>query len=341
MPTIPPGLLPGRIRRAVPYLYSDEDLAALLRQTETLQTTLRAATMRALIGLFAVTGIRLSEALAADDADFDVDAGVLLVRHGKFGKQRLLPLHPSTVEALTASRTIRDEWFPIPVSPALLVSQAGTRLFVSGVELTFTRLARRVGLTPRTPACRPRIHDLRHTFAVRTLLGWYRDGGDIDARMPLLSTYLGHVSPQEHVLVPRRRARTDGRGRPSTPTAVAGAIMTIIVTTVQAFFTDRLISQRQASPHTVAAYRDTVRMLLQFAGTRASKNAVQAGLRRPERDGRRRVPGPSGARPRITASVAATPASPRSTPCSPSPRCSTLNTAAISPESWRSRPSEP
>jgi integrase/recombinase XerD len=196
VPTIPPGLLPGRIRRAVPYIYSDEDLAALLRQTETLQTPLRAATMRTLIGLFAVTGIRLSEALAADDADFDVDAGVLLVRHGKFGKQRLLPLHPSTVEALTAYRTIRDEWFPIPVSPALLVSQAGTRLFVSGVELTFTRLARRVGLTPRTPACRPRIHDLRHTFAVRTLLGWYRDGGDIDARMPLLSTYLGHVSPK-------------------------------------------------------------------------------------------------------------------------------------------------
>jgi integrase/recombinase XerD len=196
VPAIPPGLLPGRGRRAVPYLYSDEDLVALLRQTETLQTPLRAATMRTLVGLLAVTGIRLSEALAVDDGDFDVDAGVLLVRHGKFGKQRLLPLHLSTVEALTAYRTVRDGWFPIPVSPALLVSQAGTRLLVSNVELTFARLVHRVGLTPRTPSCRPRIHDLRHAFAVRTLLEWYRDGGDIDARMPLLSTYLGHVSPK-------------------------------------------------------------------------------------------------------------------------------------------------
>jgi integrase/recombinase XerD len=196
VPAIPPGLLPGRGRRVVPYLYSDEDLVALLRQTETLMTPLRTATMRTLVGLLAVTGVRLSEALTVDDGDFDVDAGVLLVRHGKFGKQRLLPLHPSTVEALTAYRTVRDGWFPIPVSPALLVSQAGTRLLVSNVELTFARLVHRVGLTPRTPSCRPRIHDLRHAFAVRTLLEWYRDGGDIDARMPLLSTYLGHVSPK-------------------------------------------------------------------------------------------------------------------------------------------------
>jgi integrase len=180
----------------VPYLYSDEDLVALLRQTETLQTPLRAATMHTFVGLLAVTGIRLSEALAADDGDFDVEAGVLLVRHGKFGKQRLLPLHPRTVEALTAYRTIRDEWFPIPVSPALLVSQAGTRLLVSDVELTFARLVHRAGLVPRSPSCRPRIHDLRHAFAVRTLIEWYRDASDIHARMPLLSTYLGHVSPK-------------------------------------------------------------------------------------------------------------------------------------------------
>jgi integrase len=196
VPTIPPGLLPGRGRRAVPYLYSGDDLVALLRQTETLQTPLRAATMRTFVGLLAVTGIRLSEALAVDDGDFDAGAGVLLVRHGKFGKQRLLPLHPSTVEALTAYRTIRDERFPLPVSPALLVSQAGTRLLISDVELTFARLVHRTGLVPRSSSCRPRIHDLRHAFAVRTLLEWYRDGGDIDARMPLLSTYLGHVSPK-------------------------------------------------------------------------------------------------------------------------------------------------
>lgn len=196
VPVVPAGLLPGRGRRAVPYLYSDEDLAALLRQTQSLKTPLRTATMRTLIGLLAVTGIRLGEALAADDNDFDADAGVLLVRYGKFSKSRLLPLHPSTVAALTAYRAVRDAWFPTPVSPALLVSQAGTRLLNFNVGQTFARLARRAGLTPRSPSCRPRPHDLRHTFAVRTLLDWYRDGSDIDARLPLLSTYLGHVSPK-------------------------------------------------------------------------------------------------------------------------------------------------
>jgi integrase len=196
VPVPPPGLLPGRGRRAVPYLYSDADLAALLQQTQTLKTPLRTATMRTLIGLLAVTGIRLGEALSVDDDDFDADAGVLLVRHGKFGKSRLLPLHPSTVTALTAYRAVRDAWLPTPVSPALLVSQAGTRLLIFNVGQTFARLARRAGLAPRSPSCRPRPHDLRHTFAVRTLLGWYRDGGDIVARLPLLSTYLGHVSPK-------------------------------------------------------------------------------------------------------------------------------------------------
>lgn len=196
VPVPPTGLLPGRGRRAVPYLYSDEDLAALFREAESLKTPLRTATMRTLIGLLAVTGIRMGEALAVDDSDFDADAGVLLVRHGKFGKQRLLPLHPSTVTALTAYRAIRNAWFPTPVSPALLVSQTGTRLLNFNVGQTFARLARRAGLAPRSASCRPRPHDLRHTFAVRTLLGWYRDGGDIDARLPLLSTYLGHVSPK-------------------------------------------------------------------------------------------------------------------------------------------------
>lgn len=196
IPVIPAGLLPGRGRRAVPYLYSEQDLAALLQQTQSLKTPLRTATMRTLIGLLAVTGMRMGEALATDDEDFDADTGVLLVSHGKFGKSRLLPLHPSTVAVLTGYRAVRNASFPTPLSPALLVSQAGTRLLNYNIGLTFARLARRAGLAPRSPSCRPRPHDLRHTFAVRTLLGWYRDGGDINAQLPLLSTYLGHVSPK-------------------------------------------------------------------------------------------------------------------------------------------------
>lgn len=190
------GLLPGWGRRAVPYLYCDAELAALLREAGTLKTPLRTTTLRTLIGLLAVTGMRLGEALAADDDDLDTDDGVLLVRHAKFGKSRLLPLHPSTLAALTAYRAVRDAWFPTPAGPALLVSQAGTRLLAFNVGQTFARLARQAGLTPKSPACRPRPHDLRHSFAVRTLLDWYRDGCDIDARLPLLSTYLGHVSPK-------------------------------------------------------------------------------------------------------------------------------------------------
>jgi integrase len=97
--------------------------------------------------------------------------------------------------ALVAYRHLRDEVFPLPASTALLVSGAGTRLLNYNVGQTFAKLARRAGLTPRSPACRPRPHDLRHSFAVRTLLAWYRDGGDVAARLPLLSTYFGHVAP--------------------------------------------------------------------------------------------------------------------------------------------------
>lgn len=192
---LPPGLVPGRVRRAVPYLYSDADIAALMAQTEHLKTPLRRATIRTLIGLLAVTGMRLGEVTGLDEGNFDARDGLLVVRRAKFGKQRQIPLHPSTVAELVAYRQLRDQRFSLPVSPALLVSEAGTRLLNYNVGQTFAKLARRAGLTPRSPACRPRPHDLRHSFAVRTLLGWYRDGGDVAARLPLLSTYLGHVAP--------------------------------------------------------------------------------------------------------------------------------------------------
>lgn len=191
----PPGLLPGHVRRAVPFLYSDADITALMAQTQYLKTPLRRATIRTLIGLLAVTGMRLGEVTGLDDSDFDPHDGLLLVRHAKFNKHRQIPLHPSTVTELLAYRHLRDQRFPVPASSALLVSGAGTRLLNYNVGHTFAQLARRAGLKPRSPACRPRPHDLRHTFAVGTLLRWYRDGGDVAARLPLLSTYLGHVAP--------------------------------------------------------------------------------------------------------------------------------------------------
>ena len=191
----PPGLLPGGPRRAVPYLYSPADIAALFVQAGQLKTPLRRETIKTLIGLMAVTGMRGGEVVALDDEDFDDSRGLLLVRHAKLGRHRLLPLHATTVAALLSYRQLRDHQFPRPRSEALLVSSAGTRLLYYNVGQTFARLARQAGLTARSGACRPRPHDLRHSFAAGTLLDWCRDGGDIAARMPLLSAYLGHAAP--------------------------------------------------------------------------------------------------------------------------------------------------
>jgi integrase len=140
--------------------------------------------------------MRIGEAIALDDADFDPDGGMITVRRTKLGKHRLLPLHATTVMALQAYLQLRDRRFPRPASPALLVYSAGTRLLYYNVGQTFARLARQASLPSRSGNCRPRPHDLRHSFAVTTLLDWCRDGGDIAARVPLLSAYLGHASPE-------------------------------------------------------------------------------------------------------------------------------------------------
>jgi integrase/recombinase XerD len=195
---VPPrGLLSGPTRRAVPYLYSDTDIAALMAATARLRTPLRAATLSTLIGLLAVTGLRIGEAIALDDDDFDAETGLLLVRHAKGTRDRLVPLHPTTVTALHAYRRQRERRFPQPLGPGLFVSTAGKRLRHENVHVTFATLVRRAGLTPRPAPCRPRIHDLRHSMAVHTLLDWYRDGADIDSRLPRLSTYLGHLDPAQ------------------------------------------------------------------------------------------------------------------------------------------------
>jgi len=191
----PTGLLPARTHRATPYLYSDAEIAALMAATGELRSPLRAATFETLVGLLAVTGLRIGEALRLDRDDVDLTDGVLRIRETKFGKSREVPLHPSTVQALAAYTRRRDELCRCPHEQAFFVSTAGTRLLYCNAHVAWLELVRRAGLQPRSPKCRPRPHDLRHGFAVRTLLGWYRDGADVAARMPLLSTYLGHVHP--------------------------------------------------------------------------------------------------------------------------------------------------
>jgi len=191
----PPDLLPGRSHRATPYLYSETDIAALMAAARGLRSPLRAATFETLVGLLAVSGLRIGEALRLDRDDVDLSEGVLMVRNSKFGKSREVPLHLTTVEALATFARQRDRLCPRPVAPAFFLSLAGTRLLYCGAHLAWLDLVRRAGLQPRSPTCRPRPHDLRHSFAVTTLLGWYRDGADVAARMPMLSTYLGHVHP--------------------------------------------------------------------------------------------------------------------------------------------------
>jgi integrase len=188
-------LLPHRPRRASPYLYSDADIAALITVTSTLRTPLRQATFATLIGLLAVTGIRVGEAIALDRGDLDPTAGRLLIRYGKFGKSRELVLHPSTVDALRRYQRLRDRLAPVTGTSALLVSTAGTRLLYCNVHHAFHRLVRVAGLTPRSGSCRPRVHDVRHSFAVTAMLDAYAAGQDGQARLTLLSTWLGHVHP--------------------------------------------------------------------------------------------------------------------------------------------------
>jgi len=191
----PTGLLPAKTHRATPYLYSDANIAALMAAARQLRSPLRAATFETLVGLLAVTGLRIGEALRLDRDDVELTFGVLRIRQTKFGKSREVPLHPSTVEALAAYALRRDELRPRPREQAFFVSTAGTRLLYCNAHLAWLDLVRRARLGPRSATCRPRPHDLRHSFAVRTLLGWYRDGADVAACMPLLSTYLGHVHP--------------------------------------------------------------------------------------------------------------------------------------------------
>jgi integrase len=193
---VPPAdLIPWRPRRATPYLYSDADITALIAAAASLRFPLRVTTYQTLIGLLAVTGMRVGEAIRLDRPDLCFSDGVLTVRESKFGKSRLLPLHPATVTALRGYLRLRDRLHPHPSAPAVFISPAGTRLLYCNVHSTFQRLARQAGLQPRSASCRPRIHDLRHSFAVRSLLDAYSCGQDGQARLALLATYLGHVDP--------------------------------------------------------------------------------------------------------------------------------------------------
>jgi integrase/recombinase XerD len=193
---IPPlGLMPHRQRWRPPFIYSTTDIDAILAQARvSIVSPQRAATYTTLIAMLAATGLRIGEAIKLDRSDVDWTGGVLLIRESKFGKSRLVPLHPTGMAALTDYTAARDRDLAQPESPAVFLSLRGKRLLYAVVQQTFRRLVTEARVGTKAP-CPPRLHDLRHTFAVGTLLRWYRDGGNVQARIPALSTYLGHRTP--------------------------------------------------------------------------------------------------------------------------------------------------
>jgi integrase len=191
----PAGVFPSRRHRPAPYLWSQQDIGRLLDGARALRPPLRAATHEALFGLLAVSGMRVGEAIGLDRDDVDLAAGVITIRQAKFDRTRLVPLHATTTAALRAYATERDRLCPAPDSLAFFVSGAGTRLNRSDAAKTLRRITTAMGL--RTDTVHPTAHQLRHSFAVRTLIGWQRGGVSIDERIAALSIYLGHVSPAD------------------------------------------------------------------------------------------------------------------------------------------------
>lgn len=194
------GLVPGRVQRVHPYIYSDAEIVAIIEHARTLPSVygMRGLTCSTLFGLIAVTGLRINEALRLDNVDLDAESGVLHVRYGKLGKERLLPLDPSVVQQLQNYGRERDRLLG-QKPEAFFVTCEGGRLGECGARYNFAHVCQQIGLRAPQLYLRhgrgPRIHDLRHTFAVRTLLSWYRSGNDVSREMIKLTTWLGHASP--------------------------------------------------------------------------------------------------------------------------------------------------
>ena len=193
---IPPdGLLSFRPDRANPYLYTDEEIRQLLDAAKSMpaQFPLHRSTYHCLLGLLAVSGMRISEALNLELRDIDWMEALLTIRSTKFGKSRLVPLHPTAKMVLSDYVSLRNEFFSDRSTSAFFPSKNGARLDEGQVRRVFYRLSRQVGIRGASASRGPRLHDFRHRFAVETLLRWYRSGEDVTRRLPILSTYLGHV----------------------------------------------------------------------------------------------------------------------------------------------------
>ena len=181
-----------------PHIYTDDELQRLLGTTHRYapQQPFRGLTLRTMIGLAACTGLRIGEVIRLNDRDLELATGILTVHHTKFNKHRLVPLHPTAVDALRHYLGVRNLIFPDPHCEALFVNHRGDRFHSLSLQGAFRRLVRSADIRWLSGGY-PRFHHLRHTFAVKRLITWYREGLDVQAMLPVLATYLGHVGYSE------------------------------------------------------------------------------------------------------------------------------------------------
>ena len=197
----PQSLILGKYRRTHPYIYTSREIEKIVTEAAKLPSPygLRGWTYATLFGLIAVTGLRIREAIGLDDTEVDLDEAVLLIRSAKNQSIRLLPISSSTASRLKSYRIVRNRIL-YSCDPAFFMHERGRRLTDCCVRYNFARICQRIGLRDQQRFHKhgqgPRIHDLRHSFAVRTIMDWYQKGLDPDREMIKLSTYLGHTKPK-------------------------------------------------------------------------------------------------------------------------------------------------
>jgi site-specific recombinase XerD len=191
--------MPYRYQRKPPYIYSDKQIERLVGTARKLPSPkgLRGPTYATLFGLIAVTGMRISEAVCLDRQDVDLEQRLLNIRDSKFSKSRLVPVHVTTRNALSAYAEKRDRMFHMRQSAAFFVSERGTRVTAWAARDNFAVVSRQIGIRKKIKGkrvgCGPRLHDMRHRFAAQTLVDWYRAGINVECEIHKLSTYLGHA----------------------------------------------------------------------------------------------------------------------------------------------------
>jgi integrase/recombinase XerD len=192
---VPPSdLVPARCIRPRPYIYSDNEIQRLIEEARKYPRDKPRGTYYCLLGLLAVSGLRIGEAIRLRMEDVDLVNAVLTIRNTKFGKSRLVPLHPTTVNELGSYKQRRDALLASQSSAYFFISRKGTPLIHSSIYRVFNGLSVKVGIRKARRGGGPRLHDLRHRFAVSTLIDWYRAGVDVEHQLPTLATFLGHVS---------------------------------------------------------------------------------------------------------------------------------------------------